>query len=99
MLCNALIQSNFDYACSAWYPNLSKNLKDKLQIAQNKCIRFCLFLGNRNWLPVADRVKQFIAVSVHKFANDLSPKYMEDVFKKTNTRASKLDKYRHKIKN
>ena len=101
MLCNALIQPNFDYACSAWYPNLSKNLKNKLQIAQNKCIRFCLFLGNRegirfkhfkqiNWLPVADRVKQFIAVSVYKFANDLSPKYMEDVFKKTNTRASRF---------
>ena len=24
MLCNALIQPHFDYACSAWYPNLSK---------------------------------------------------------------------------
>ena len=24
LLCNALIQSQFDYACSAWYPNLSK---------------------------------------------------------------------------
>lgn len=101
MLCNALIQPNFDYACSAWYPNLSKKLKNKLQIAQNKCIRFCLFLGNRegirfkhfkqiNWLPVADRVKQFIAVSAYKFMNDLSPKYMEDVFKKTNTRASRF---------
>ena len=101
MLCNALIQPNFDYACSAWYPNLSKNLKNKLQIAQNKCIRFCLFLGNRegicfkhfkqvNWFLVADRVKQFIAVSAYKFMNDLSPKYMEDVFKKTNTRASRF---------
>merc|ERR1711881_342169 len=45
MLCNALIQPNFDYACSAWYPNLSKKLKNKLQMAQNKCIHFCLFLG------------------------------------------------------
>ena len=24
MLCNALIQPHFDYACSAWYPNLNK---------------------------------------------------------------------------
>ena len=24
LLCNALIQPHFDYACSAWYPNLSK---------------------------------------------------------------------------
>ena len=101
ILCNALIQPNFEYACSVWYPNLSKKLKNKLQIAQNKCIRFCLFLGNRegirfkhfkqiNWLPVADRVKQFIAVSAYKFMNDLSPKYMEDVFKKTYTRASRF---------
>ena len=91
MLCNALIQPHFDYACSAWYPNLSKGLKNKLQIAQNKCIRFCLFLGNRegirykhlrkiNWLPVSERVKQFIAVSVYKFFNKLAPKYMDAIY-------------------
>ena len=45
MVCNALIQPHFDYACSAWYPNLTKGLQNKLQIAQNKCIRFCLFLS------------------------------------------------------
>ena len=27
LLCNALIQPHFDYACSAWYPNLSKKTK------------------------------------------------------------------------
>ena len=27
LLCNALIQPHFDYACSAWYPYLSKKLK------------------------------------------------------------------------
>ena len=42
---------------------------------------------------MADRVKQFIAVSVYKFANDLSPKLMEDVFKKTNTRASRFARH------
>ena len=26
LLCNALIQPHFDYACSAWYPNLTKKL-------------------------------------------------------------------------
>ena len=30
LLCNALIQPHFDYACTAWYTNLSKKLKDKL---------------------------------------------------------------------
>ena len=38
LLCNALIQPHFDYACTAWYSDLSKKLKDKLQVTQNKCI-------------------------------------------------------------
>ena len=69
LLCNAMIQPFFDYACNAWYPNLNKNLKTRLQAAQNKCIRFCLKLGDRtsikvkefekiNWLPIQDRVNQ-----------------------------------------
>ena len=97
MLCNALIQPHFDYASSAWYPNLSKGLKEKLQITQNKCIRFCLFLDNRegirykhfkkiNWLPVWERVKQFIAVIVYKFLNNIAPKYMGDIFNKVQNR-------------
>ena len=40
LLCNAIIQPHFDYACSAWYANLKKKLKKKFQITQNKCIRF-----------------------------------------------------------
>ena len=35
LLCNALIQPHYDYACSAWYPSLNKG-------CQNKCIRYCL---------------------------------------------------------
>ena len=61
-LCNALPQPHFYYSCTAWYPNSSKKLKDKLQVAQNNCIRFCLKLYSRehisnehfhkmNWLP------------------------------------------------
>ena len=41
LLCNALIQPHFDYACSSWYPNLLKKLKNRIQTSQNKCIRFC----------------------------------------------------------
>ena len=94
MLCNTLIQSHFDFACIAWYQNLTQGLKDKLQIAQNKCIRYCLFLGNRegirykhlreiNWLPVKDRVNQFVAASVYKFSKNLAPAYMADIFVKS----------------
>ena len=43
LLCNGL-QPYFDYVCSAWYSNLSKKLKNKIQNLQNKCIRFCLQL-------------------------------------------------------
>ena len=41
LLCSALIQPHFDYACAAWYPNLNKKYRNKLQVLQNKCIRFC----------------------------------------------------------
>ena len=43
LLCNAL-QPHFDYASSAWYPNLTQKMKNKIQITQNKCIRYCLQL-------------------------------------------------------
>ena len=29
MLCNMLIQPNFDYVCPAWYPNLTEKKKTK----------------------------------------------------------------------
>ena len=32
LLCNALIQPHFDYACSAWYPNLSKKTKKQFKL-------------------------------------------------------------------
>ena len=31
MLYNALIQPHFDYACPAWYPNLTEKIKKKKQ--------------------------------------------------------------------
>ena len=71
LLCNALIQPHFDYACSAWYINLNKSFKTKLQVMQNKCIRFCLKLGKRthvgakefnnlNWLPSKDFINAYV---------------------------------------
>ena len=44
ILCNALIQLLFDYACTSWFPNLSKKLRLRLQATQNKCIKFYLQL-------------------------------------------------------
>ena len=51
-LCNAMKRPFFNYACNARYPNLNKNLKTRLQAAQNKCIRFCLKLGNRTSIKI-----------------------------------------------
>ena len=48
LLCNAMIQFHFDYACSVWYPNLNKKFKSKLQAIQNKCIRNCLQQDSRS---------------------------------------------------
>ena len=52
VLCNAMIQPFLDSACNAWYSNLNKNLKSRLQAAQNKCIRSCLKLGDRTSIKI-----------------------------------------------
>ena len=68
LLCNAIIQPHFDNGCTSWYPLLSKAFKNKLKMAQNKCMRFCLELPPRghissshfkkiSWLLVERRVK------------------------------------------
>ena len=44
LLCNALIQLHFDYACSAWYPKLSKKLKKKKKKNSNLAKQMHLFL-------------------------------------------------------
>lgn len=91
LLCNALIQPHFDYVCSAWYPNLHQNLKNKLQAAQNKCIRFCLQLNSRthigtqefkkiNWLPIDTHFNQCVTSSIYKYFNKKCPSYMSEVY-------------------
>ena len=70
MLCTALLQPRFDYACNVWYRTLKSVLKTKLQSAQNKMVRFVLGKHNRfhvgnkelqklNWLNVEKRVDYF----------------------------------------
>ena len=92
LLCNAPIKPHFSYACSALYPNLNNRLKSKLQILQNKCIRFCLNLNSTayiglsefeeiNWPPINDRFEQCNSLMTFKYFNYLSPLYMNGVFK------------------
>ena len=102
LLCNALIQPLFWLRFTSWYPLLSKALKKRFQIAQNKCIQYCLDLPPRthisaihfnkiNWLPVEHRVELCTATTVFKFWNQLTPSYFEDIFtpsfNKYNTRS------------
>ena len=42
VLCDAIIKRRFDFTRSAWYSNLNKKLKKKIQIAVKKCIHFRL---------------------------------------------------------
>ena len=46
-LCTALVQCSFDYSCCSWYPGINETFKKKLQVMQNKMIRFILRLDNR----------------------------------------------------
>ena len=91
LLCNALIQPHFDFACLAWYPSLNKKIKGKLQCAQNKCIRFCLMLGSRahlgvkefkriNWLPTRERFEQCVCVSIFNFFAKTAPTYISEMY-------------------
>jgi hypothetical protein len=68
-LCDAFIKRHIDYACTSWYEGLSVKLKKKLQVVQNKVIRFMLDLSLRSsintevfekldYLNISNRVKQ-----------------------------------------
>ena len=91
LLCNALMQPHFDYACSASYQSLTKNLKHTIQTTQKKCMRFCLQLDNLNhisheefdclnWLPVTYRFKQCVNAIAFKYFNEQYPNYLNEVF-------------------
>ena len=100
-LCSALIQCHFDYSCSAWYPSINKTLRDKLQIAQNKMIRFILNLNNRShigykeltkagFLNVSKRVTQLKLGHVFKINNKTCPQYLLQHFNKMNENEGRI---------
>ena len=103
---NDIIQPHFGYACSAWYPNLNKKFKGKLQTIQNECIRLCFLLDNRNqigkeieqinWLCVSGRfLINAFCFNAFKFFNENCPLYLHGLYKtygkdQINTRSSIL---------
>ena len=78
LLCNAMIQPHFDYACSAWYLNLYKKLKSELQTIQIKYTRSCLQINRRshigvkefeklNRFPVSERFSRYFCSNAFNF--------------------------------
>ena len=101
LLCNALIQPHFDYACSAWHPNLSKIPKNIIQTLQNKYIRSCLQLDimshtsqkefeTINWLPIKERYNQCVNSIAFKYFDNQCPHYLNEVFMKASESSSSL---------
>ena len=77
-----------------------KKYKNKLEVLQNKCIRFCVQLGNIehirteyfdkiSWLPMDQRFKQCLSISEFKFFSEMCPQYMNEIYS-TVTRNSSL---------
>ena len=93
-LCNALLQFDFDCACSVWYPNLNQKWKKKLKTTENKGICFCLNLDKipcispklfeaLNGLAVRYRFNQCVnslSVGLALFVNSVCPDYQNEIF-------------------
>merc|ERR1712240_699290 len=89
----ALIQCSFDHSCCSWYPGIYETFKKKLQVMQNKMVRFVLKLDSRahigsdelfnaDFLIVVDRVKQLKLGHVFKIKNKSCPIYLREIFLK-----------------
>ena len=96
LLSNALIQSHHDYASTSWFSGLNQDLKKKLQIIQNKTLRFILDLGPRDhigkieldkvgYINIESRVKLLQLSHVHKIFHNKSVPYMAAHFERINS--------------
>ena len=90
-LYSALIQCHFDYSSSSWYQSLTQNLKKKIQILQNKAVRFILKRDSRahigqteldevNMLNTSQRVTQLRLNHMFKIFRKTSPPYLQENF-------------------
>ena len=91
MLVNSLIQPRLDYACNLWYRPLGKVKQDKLQICQNKSMRFVLGVGNRyhlgfehfedlKYLNVSQRVNYLTLCQVYNILQEKCPHYLKNMY-------------------
>ena len=68
LLCNAMIQPFFNYACNAWYPKCNKHLKTRLQAALNEHIRVCPKLGDRTSIKIFE-FEKINCLPIHELIN------------------------------
>ena len=84
LIVSALVQCHFDYGASFWYSGLTKLYKSKLQVMQNKVIRYILNLSPRshigaaefqmvNMIPVEYRVQQLKLNHMFNVVNNRAP--------------------------
>ena len=89
------VQCQLDYCITAWFESLPKYLEQKLQVTQNKMVRFILNLSVRsqvgqrqlnmsNYLNIHDRVSQLRLNHVFKINKATSPLYLSEHFKPVN---------------
>ena len=87
LLSSALIQPHFDYAATSWYMGSTEHLKHKLQVTQNKVVRFILnkpprqHIGQNeldmvNLLNTEHRVKQLMMTHMYNIYNGNAPSYL-----------------------
>jgi hypothetical protein len=87
LICSTLIQPDFDYAINAWYRGTTFAIKNRLQICQNKIIRYINSYDNRHhisasdfeklkWLNVENRVNNIALNLMFKIHNNLAPSYL-----------------------
>jgi len=90
-LCSALLQCHLDYCCTSWFTGLSKFWQHKIQIFQNKMIRFILYLNPRDHvgqsqldtvklLSSANRARQLRLNHMFNIFQSLGPPYLYQFF-------------------
>ena len=93
-VCMAMIQSRIDYSSNFYYHGLPKFLQSRLQVVQNKMIRYVLNYSNRThlvandfnevkWMSIENRIKYLAASHVYNCIDGQAPEYLQ-VFEREN---------------
>ena len=88
MIVLAMVQCHYDYACAMWFSRISISAKKRLQIVQNKVIRFVLGIPPRthlgcsefsrvNILPVKYRADQIKLNHMFNIVHGSAPEYLK----------------------